>query len=272
MLGNSTLSHSMSAELRREDIVHSPEVTGSSLDDMWMKRPRMPESFSPPPPLALPSAALCPAAWVIGRQGNNTEGPTGSEKASLLTQTGALGSPSKHTFSEYMSMSNINSSRPTTSRPNSFNRMSTHQESISDSNTDPEKEQDNRAVSDAVLMLEKFREISPENQLSLSLYSALSLLLPQDSTQYKPTAGKDSLSLSPKRSLDLNKKVNSLSELAVPSSVPRHIPSSPLSPNSKQLKIKITNMLFDLSSQVVSLSFPPVHYTICGCPLPSSHL
>lgn len=46
------------------------------------------------------------------------------------------------------------------------------------------------------------------------------------------------------------------SEIVISTHVPsphRPVPHSPLSPYSKELKIKITNMLFDLSSQVIVL-------------------
>lgn len=265
------MSHSMSAELRREDIVHSPEASGSSLDDMRTKHSKLPRSFSPPPPLALPTAASCAAAWTVGPQGYNIEGPTRNEKTPLLTQTGTLGSTNKHTFAEYMSMSGMTSVHPAASRPISINRLSTHQESMSDSNTDPEKEKEQEeegkgkgntgAGLDRVFEQERPREDSPEYLLSMSLSSALALIAPQDSRERAlsgPAPEKDSnpLSLSPKRYRDPNKWANSLYNTGASPSVLRHVPSSPLSPNSKLLKVKITNMLFDLSSQVSSLPLP----------------
>lgn len=261
LLGNSTLPHCMSAELRREDIVHSPEASECSLDDGWAKYSRMPRSFSPPPPLALPTPASCPNAWAVGPQGYNIEGPTGSERSPLLGQTSALGSPTKHTFSEYMSVAGTSSSRPPISKHSAHNRLSMNQKSKSDSKSKSEREKEfvKTAGSDAVLPLEKPREESEEKHLSPTLSSGPSLTVPHDSrgiTNCQPGPERDSNSIS-KRPVDISRWASALQDMAISSCAPRHIPSSPLSPNSKLLKVKLTNMLFDLSSQV---SPPRPHY------------
>ena len=52
--------------------------------------------------------------------------------------------------------------------------------------------------------------------------------------------------------IETNKKMPLL-ELVIPSPVLQKMPNSPLSPSSRHLKIRITNMLYDLSSQVFNI-------------------
>jgi hypothetical protein len=77
------------------------------------------------------------------------------------------------------------------------------------------------------MKLDKRSVRSSEKPLSRSLFSATFRAAPQDSrdsAHCKPEFNEDSLPLSPKRSLDPN-LVCSHYNLAVLSSVPRHIPS-----------------------------------------------
>ena len=231
MIGSSALHHSMSTELTREDVVHSPEASGSSIDDMR----KMPRSFSPPPPLSIPLRPQVPSAWAVGPQVYNIENVS-TEMSSPLGHGGYMGSPLK--FSEYFNAFASASSR--FSRNNSFNRLSTHQEV--DAGVDTDKDMEESVI---VRHNSQSGEISQlQSSVAVRPYSAESGSV---STFESNPSG---LTVDTLCTYEGHRRPNSLQEPGLSAPIPRHIPSSPLSPNSRILKLKITNMLFDLSSQV----------------------
>ena len=234
MLGGSALHHSMSTELTREDVVHSPDASGSSIDDMR----KMPRSFSPPPTLSIPLRTQVPSAWAVGPQVYNIENVS-TEKSALLAHGGYMGSPLK--FSEYLNALASASSR--FSRNNSFNRLSTHQEVEAGVDTDKDMEE-----SVMVRRNSQTGELSQhQSTLDVRPHSAE---LGSGSTARASEKTSSGLTVDTICVYEGHKRPNSLQEPGLSAPVPRHIPSSPLSPNSRMLKLKITNMLFDLSSQV----------------------
>lgn len=204
--GKNAMQHSMSAELRREDIVHSPEVSGSSLDDYWAKHLKLSVKTFPSPPHSESStpSPIPQTSWLVGPQAYNING---TETTPLLPIP-----PIKR----------IPSTRVSTGGRSDLRRLSTHIEGDNSNNA---------STNDM------------EREGGIVNY-------PLDSNENNSGKGNSSGKLieTPVKATSPRK---SLSDLVIPVPTVQYVPHSPLSPNSKHLKMRITNMIFDLSSQVI---------------------
>ena len=95
-LGTDALRHSMSTELRREDIVHSPEASGSSLDDYWAKQLKMKAASPVDSASSTPSPIPPSSSWSVGPQTYHINGPNGTKSNGISGLNGSIGSNGTH--------------------------------------------------------------------------------------------------------------------------------------------------------------------------------
>ena len=225
----------MSAELKREDFVHSPEASISSLEDYMPNQARLlrsnasPSKFqssAPTPPVPINSV------WKVGLQSYSTD-TKGSESSPLLLHpipSAAWGIAHTARQSPIKKLPSLIELGDLTIDDKAEESYSHGIPRISES-TDLV----NGAVSPIQLVTKECTASSNNNGIGLNItpekVSLLSNIIPSWNN------------------IETNKKLPLL-ELVIPSQTLPKVPHSPLSPSSRHLKIRITNMLYDLSSQV----------------------
>ena len=246
----------MSAELKREDIVHSPEASISSLEDYLPNQARLLKSnaspskylsCSPVPPIPINSV------WKVGLQSYSAD-TKGSESSPLLlhptssTLWGTATASTAASTASTIATANAPTARhsPITKQPSliELGDLRTIEDKVEDSHchgvprTSDSTDLVNRLVPSIQVTSKEFTRGGNNNEIGYNMTpEKLSLL----STTFPSL-----------HNIETNKKMPLL-ELVIPSPVLQKMPNSPLSPSSRHLKIRITNMLYDLSSQVFNI-------------------
>ena len=242
----------MSAELKREDIVHSPEASISSLEDYLPNQARLLKSnASPSKYLSSPLVPPIPinSVWKVGLQSYSAD-TKGSESSPLLlhpTSSTLWGTATASTAST-IATANAPTARhsPITKQPSliELGDLRTIEDKVEDSHchggprTSDSTDLVNRQVPSIQVVSKEFTRGGNNNGIGYNMTpEKLSLL---------------SNTVPSLHNIETNKKMPLL-ELVIPSPVLQKMPNSPLSPSSRHLKIRITNMLYDLSSQVFNI-------------------
>ena len=238
----------MSAELKREDIVHSPEASISSLEDYMPNQARLlrsnasPSKFqssAPTPPVSINSV------WKVGLQSYSAD-TKGSESSPLLlhpipsTAWGIALTARQSPVTKIPSLIELGDmtiyDKAEESHSSGIPRIYQSTDLV------------NGAVSPIQLVTKECTTSSNNNGIGFNItpekVSLLSNIIPS------------------LNNIESNTKLPLL-ELVIPSPTPQKVPHSPLSPSSRHLKIRITNMLYDLSSQVSLKIMSLIHIRYC---------
>ena len=308
----------MSVELKREDIVHSPEASGSSLDDYWAKQERQDRvqngqnnnnKSNSPPPLSLastPSPIPPGTSWKVGPQVYYSENG-GTERSTIIQQQPVI----PPYISKILPISWSGSDARTGTGVLTQTRLSTHPEGVEEKDGTEHILRSTSEIRDlesrTVPFIRFYSNDGNPNTLGNGTgnvgnnnnnsgnnlnnngntgnngngngsgsngnngnnnignnNSGNNLALYSPSKSHSPIKSTPLLTGSPRSGDNNNTKRTILTDLIVPAPIPQRAPYSPLSPNSKLLKIRITNMLFDLSSQVRTLKLLVVKKDLDG--------